>query len=181
VSAASRACRASLRAASSGETDAIEAVGQPCRSLRKTQGCCSCSTNRQRRTPARPPLDPFDRARPRHPSRVRLADLAQITDRYGRLAATVVNNHRGKLALSRITDLGTWTTCPSCSEADVSRGVRHRPSRRRTVHPHGPSSGNGSHIRRRAAPTGTRSRSPRLPEPAPGPGALPIKHEVVAA
>jgi len=122
VSAASRACRASLRAASSGETDAIEAVGQPCRSLRKTQGCCSCSTNRQRRTPARPPLDPFDRARPRHPSRVRLADLAQITDRYGRLAATVVNNHRGKLALSRITDLGTWTTCPSCSEADVSPG-----------------------------------------------------------
>jgi type IV secretion system protein VirD4 len=34
-------------------------------------------------------------------------DMAQITDRYGRLAATVVNNHRGKLALSGITDLST--------------------------------------------------------------------------
>jgi len=34
-------------------------------------------------------------------------DLAQLTDRYGRLASTVVNNHRGKLALSGITDLGT--------------------------------------------------------------------------
>jgi TraM recognition site of TraD and TraG len=34
-------------------------------------------------------------------------DMAQITDRYGRLAATVVNNHRGKLALSGITDVDT--------------------------------------------------------------------------
>lgn len=34
-------------------------------------------------------------------------DLAQVTDRYGRLAATVVNNHRAKLALSGITDLST--------------------------------------------------------------------------
>ncbi len=34
-------------------------------------------------------------------------DLAQVTDRYGRQATTVVNNHRGKLALAGIADLGT--------------------------------------------------------------------------
>jgi type IV secretion system protein VirD4 len=34
-------------------------------------------------------------------------DLAQVQDRYGRQATTVVNNHRGKLALAGIADLGT--------------------------------------------------------------------------
>ncbi len=34
-------------------------------------------------------------------------DLAQVQDRYGRQATTVVNNHRGKLALAGIADLAT--------------------------------------------------------------------------
>jgi type IV secretory pathway TraG/TraD family ATPase VirD4 len=34
-------------------------------------------------------------------------DLAQVQDRYGRQATTVVNNHPGKLALAGIADLGT--------------------------------------------------------------------------
>ena len=31
----------------------------------------------------------------------------QVTDRYGRQADTVANNHRGRLALAGIADLGT--------------------------------------------------------------------------
>lgn len=34
-------------------------------------------------------------------------DMAQVTDRYGRQANTVANNHRGRLALAGIADLGT--------------------------------------------------------------------------
>ena len=49
-------------------------------------------------------------------------DLAQLTDRYGRLASTVVNNHRGKLALSGITDLGTLDYLSKLlGEQDVDR------------------------------------------------------------
>ncbi len=49
-------------------------------------------------------------------------DLAQLTDRYGRLASTVVNNHRGKLALSGITDLGTLDYLSKLLvDADVDR------------------------------------------------------------
>ncbi len=49
-------------------------------------------------------------------------DLAQLTDRYGRLASTVVNNHRSKLALSGITDLGTLDYLSKLlGEQDVDR------------------------------------------------------------
>src|SRR5664280_2160095 len=62
-------------------------------------------------------------------------DMAQITDRYGRLAATVVKNHRGKLALSGITDLGTLDYLSQLLRRHRHRpDLRHRPGRRRAVH-----------------------------------------------
>lgn len=49
-------------------------------------------------------------------------DLAQVTDRYGRQATTVVNNHRGKLALAGIADLGTLDYLSQLlGDADVDR------------------------------------------------------------
>jgi TraM recognition site of TraD and TraG len=99
--------------------------------------------------------------------------MAQITDRYGRLAATVVNNHRGKLALSGITDLGTLDYLSRLlGDTDIDRisvtdqaggGTLHQPlAAAGAPRPH-----------RCAPPTTPRRRGPRLRLPAPRPRPVP--------